>query len=101
MSFLEQLITLFNKEGIECHLEKDRLKGSKEDILFISITVKTEDSTGEIKLRLDKFASNFGKMMLMNGKTLQESIIILKKLCESGMIRLMNEVIIDKTKVIE
>lgn len=104
-SFLQELIEHFNNNHIDCRIEKTNFKGSTEPVLYISIQVKLEDRMGSIKLRLDKFSESFGKMLLMNNLSLdgavKEQYIILKRLAESGMIKLMDEVLIDKNKLIE
>lgn len=103
-SFLQELIEHFNNNGITCHIEKTNFKGSNEPVLYICINVKLEDRMGNIKLRLDKFSESFGKMLLMNNLSLdgavKEQYIILKRLAESGMVKLMDEVLIDKNKLI-
>lgn len=103
-SFLESLITAFNKNDIECQIESAKFKGSTENTLFITIDVKTETQMGKIKLNLEKFSKTFGKMMLMNNKDIngvvEEYVIILRKLIESGMVKLIDPIDIDKNKVI-
>lgn len=103
-SFLESLITAFNNNGINCQIESTNFKGSNDKILFITIDVKTDTQMGKVKLNLEKFSKSFGKMLLMNNKDInevvKEYVIILKKLIESGMVKLIDPIDLDLNKVI-
>lgn len=104
-SFLQDLIEAYNMKGVNCRIEATNFPGKKEKELFINIDVKTKDRMGEIKLNLEKFSKSFGKMLLMNGgdinSTCSEFLILLKKLAESGTIKLFNEKLIDDSKLID
>ncbi len=105
MSFLQELVEAYNKKGLNCQIEMTNFPGSTEKVLFLSVEVKLEDRIGEAKFNLDKFSKSFGKMLLMNNgdinSTCSEFLIMIKKLCESGCLKLFNEKLIDKSKVIE
>lgn len=105
MSFLQDLVEAYNAKGVKCRIEATNFKGQEQKELYISIDVTTKDRMGEIKLSLDKFSKSFGKMLLMNGgdinSTCSEFLIIMKKLAESEMVKLINEKKIDSSKLIE